>query len=844
MIRVSPARAFPADKTAGQEQRKRSAWGVPPSVQRVAPQGKPRVTLSPNERANNGGGPRASIICMVAAMTDRLNLHQHRWLIKPDSPRMAQWDLFMAFLLAYIALLSPYEISFLKFELETTGDIALFVVNRIVDLCFLADMTLQFFLMFYEKPTGGGISDTHNHGVLVHDRKRIALRYMKGWFLLDLISTVPFDLLALVINEGEVSSSSAAVTPGEDTTQKLKLIRIVRLLRLLKLLRILRASRVFMRLESRISISYALLNIVKFLLLMFVFSHWSACLWALVGSLQDQTEVTWITKWMLSRMANGVTQMNQQDHALCLSNIPAPLLANTGSLTQRIDARGKFFTRNGAYWANCYYPSEIYFASIYWSVMTLTSIGYGDIVPVNRAEHIFVIFCMVMGGVCWAYILGSICASASNLNPAKAEFQRTMDDLNRFMARRGIDFDMQERFRAYFINARSAVHESKAQHLMERMSPALAAECVAASHPHLRHKVFFLKNCSRSFMVSVVAKFRTETFGPSESTMRTQTMMVLQRGVVSLGGRLMLPGSVWGEDMVLTAAWLRRRTRLFTLTFVEMSSLTSANLQECLEQHPHESPNIRRTVLPFMLKRAASTIGKMIVAGTITGDKGGVMRAIREASGVTEEADDGDTRGDFLVKNADEEFDSVVMSSSKPKGGGLWGAGDEKIADPLEAEESMAAAARRNSVVRRNSMNGPTKVELDSSTAGAQIKELKDLILQMSRQQQDRQAQHREEIKRLNNKVRTRARLPHSRPLQSRAMSLPPFKRINCQLRALAFLSFVAPRLISWLAAFRATARAKSRDGRCREGQRQPHGLAKAKPSFEMRVRRQTDTYA
>ena len=822
MIRVSPARAFPADKTAGQEQRKRSAWGVPPSVQRVA-----------DGAADNGGGPRQSVVCMVAAMTDMLHLHQHRWLVKPDSPRMAQWDLFMAIMLAYIALLSPYEISFLKFGLETTGDIALFVVNRIVDLCFLADMTLQFFLMFYEKPKGGGISNTHKYGVLVHDRKRIALRYVKGWFLLDLISTVPFDLLALVINEGDVSSSSAAVTPGEDSTQKLKLIRIVRLLRLLKLLRILRASRVFMRLESRISISYALLNIVKFLMLMFVFSHWSACLWALVGSLQDQTEVTWITKWMLSRMANGVTQMNQQNHALCLSNIPAPLLANTGSLTQRVDADGKHYTRNGAFWANCYYPSEIYFASIYWSVMTLTSIGYGDIVPVNRAEHIFVIFCMVMGGVCWAYILGSICASASNLNPAKAEFQRTMDDLNRFMARRGIDDDMQERFRAYFINARSAVHESTAQHLMERMSPALAAECVAASHPHLRHKVFFLKNCSRSFMVSVVAKFRTETFGPSESTMRTQTMMVLQRGVLSLGGRLMLPGSVWGEDMVLTAAWLRRRTRLFTLTFVELSSLTSASLQECLEQHPRESPNIRRTVLPFMLKRAASTIGKMIVAGTISGDKGGVMRAIREASGVTEEADDGDTRGD-------EEFDSVVISSPKPKGGGLWGVGNDKAADPLDAEESMAAAARRNSVVRRNSMNGPTKVEVDPATAGAQIKELKDLILQMSRQQQDRQAQHREEIKRLNNKVRTRARLPHSRPLRSRAHASAAqayAKRVSNESTAcaLAFCLLFASRLISWLAAFRATARAKSRSRHCRGGQwqRQPHGLAKAKPSFK-----------
>ena len=434
-------------------------------------------------------------------------------------------------------------------------------------------------------------------------------------------------------------------------------------------------------------------------------------MWALVGSLQAQHQVTWVTKWQLSRMDNGVSQLNRAGELTCLANIPKPLQPGSdGNLSIKVDADGVAYTRNAAFWTGCYFPSELYSASIYWSVMTLTSIGYGDIVPVNRTESLFVIFCMVMGGVCWAYILGSICASAANLNPAKAEFQRTMDDLNRFMDRRGIDSEMQLRFRAYFINTRSSVNEAKAQHLVELMSPALAAECVAASHPHLREQVFFLKDVSRNFMVSVVAKFRTETFGPTESAVRVRTLMVLQRGVVSLEGRLMLPGSAWGEDLVLDTVWLRRRVMLSTLTFVEISSLTRDDLDACLLAHPYERQSVRRSMLPFMLKRAAAIIGKLVVRGELPRDKDAIMARIRDLAGVTKE----------------ELFNEKTLSP--------------KAATPSKSKTSQHCWGNQvRSMKQVDTVNPKASSfwEIDSpGMQSKQVTELKQLLLQMQEQQQ------------------------------------------------------------------------------------------------------------
>ena len=39
-----------------------------------------------------------------------------------------------------------------------------------------------------------------------------------------------------------------------------------------------------------------------------------------------------------------------------------------------------------------------YLTAFYWAVTTLTTIGYGDIVPITKSEKIYCIFVMLLGG--------------------------------------------------------------------------------------------------------------------------------------------------------------------------------------------------------------------------------------------------------------------------------------------------------------------------------------------------------------------------------------------------------------------------------------------------------------
>ena len=64
---------------------------------------------------------------------------------------------------------------------------------------------------------------------MVYDNRKIAEKYLKGWFTIDFLTTVPFDQIIRAISDS-----------GEQSA----FLRTIRIVRLVKLLRIIRASRI------------------------------------------------------------------------------------------------------------------------------------------------------------------------------------------------------------------------------------------------------------------------------------------------------------------------------------------------------------------------------------------------------------------------------------------------------------------------------------------------------------------------------------------------------------------------------------------------------------------------
>ena len=74
-----------------------------------------------------------------------------------------------------------------------------------------------------------------------------------------------------------------------------------------------------------------------------------------------------------------------------------------------------------------------YIAAFYFACYTITSVGFGDIVPRNVVERSMCSFILIGAGLAWAYILGEVGAIVSDMTSESQEFRRRMHHLNVMM---------------------------------------------------------------------------------------------------------------------------------------------------------------------------------------------------------------------------------------------------------------------------------------------------------------------------------------------------------------------------------------------------------------------------
>ena len=72
---------------------------------------------------------------------------------------------------------------------------------------------------------------------------------------------------------------------------------------------------------------------------------------------------------------------------------------------------------------------------MYWAVATLSTLGYGDIIPTTDLERVFVTCSALIGASIYAYMVGAVCGIVASMNESNTKFYQQVDMLNQFMVR-------------------------------------------------------------------------------------------------------------------------------------------------------------------------------------------------------------------------------------------------------------------------------------------------------------------------------------------------------------------------------------------------------------------------
>jgi hypothetical protein len=94
--------------------------------------------------------------------------------------------------------------------------------------------------------------------------------------------------------------------------------------------------------------------------------------------------------------------------------------------------------------------AEVYIAALYFAVYTLTTIGYGDLIPQTPAQRVFVSFIMLSGALLYGYIIGAVSALLASASERKHHFYRTIIKLNKLLENRSLPAELRAKLHHYF----------------------------------------------------------------------------------------------------------------------------------------------------------------------------------------------------------------------------------------------------------------------------------------------------------------------------------------------------------------------------------------------------------
>ncbi|KAJ4843481.1 RAC-alpha serine/threonine-protein kinase [Turnera subulata] len=216
-----------------------------------------------------------------------------------------------------------------------------------------------------------------------------------------------------------------------------------------------------------------------------------------------------------------------------------------------------------------------YVTSIYWSITTLTTVGYGDLHPVNTSEMIFDIFYMLFNLGLTAYLIGNMTNLVVHGTSRTRKFRDTIQAASSFAQRNQLPVRLQDQMLAHLcLKFRTDSEGLQQQETLDSLPKAIRSSISHYLFYSLVDKVYLFRGVSNDLLFQLVSEMKAEYFPPKEDVILQNEaptdFYILVTGAVVVGEAK--TGDLCGEIGVLCY-----RPQLFTVRTKRLSQLLRLN---------------------------------------------------------------------------------------------------------------------------------------------------------------------------------------------------------------------------------------------------------------------------
>ncbi|KAL6880631.1 hypothetical protein ACP4OV_012196 [Aristida adscensionis] len=214
-----------------------------------------------------------------------------------------------------------------------------------------------------------------------------------------------------------------------------------------------------------------------------------------------------------------------------------------------------------------------YVAAMYWSITTLTTVGYGDVHAVNSREMVFTTAYMLFNLGLTAYLIGNMTNLVVHGASRTRKYRETLKAATSFARRH----ELPERLREQMVSHLSLKFRTHSEGLQQQETLEALPKAIRSSISHhlffaLVQHVYLFQGVSNDLIFQLVSEMNAEYFAPREDVI-LQNEAPTDFYIIVTGSELLelqngteqLAGTAKGGDVVGEIGVLCYRPQLFTI---------------------------------------------------------------------------------------------------------------------------------------------------------------------------------------------------------------------------------------------------------------------------------------